>query len=84
MTAISIGNKLSVLPAILAKNEPAILEEWIKEMSGSLRRTDLIQQEDLRLQCSLFLRQMIAALEVDSDFHASSWDAVRTILSDIS
>jgi rsbT co-antagonist protein RsbR len=85
MTAIPINNKLSVLPAILAENEAVILEEWVKEMNSSLRRTDLIKEEELRLQCSLFLRQMRAALESDSsDFQASSWDAVRKMLSDIS
>ena len=63
MGAIPINNKLSVLPAILAQNEATILAEWIKEMSGALRRSDLIKEDDLRVQCSVFLRQMRQGLE---------------------
>jgi rsbT co-antagonist protein RsbR len=85
MGAIPINNKLSVLPSILAQNEATILAEWIKEMSGALRRSDLIKEDDLRVQSSVFLRQMRQGLETGAtDFQSSAWDGIRNMLSDIS
>jgi hypothetical protein len=36
------------LPDVLAKHEPAILEQWIKEMSIATRRGDLMKDSELR------------------------------------
>ena len=84
MSTIPINQKTSAISLILSRSQDEILAEWLKEMSGSTRRSDLINAEDLRLQCSQFLRLMKQALESGASFQASAWDGVREMLSGVS
>jgi rsbT co-antagonist protein RsbR len=78
-------DKTSGLTAIVARNEEAILSEWIREMTGSVRRSDLMKESDLRGQCSEFLHRMSEALRSGNvSFQNSAWDSVREMLGDIS
>jgi rsbT co-antagonist protein RsbR len=71
--------------SILASDEDVILAEWMKEMSGSVRRGDLMKESDLRAQCSQFLRLFKDAVATGGmNFQSSAWDGVREMLSDIS
>jgi rsbT co-antagonist protein RsbR len=75
----------TALATILSQNESEILTEWVKNMSGATRRSDLIRDTDLRLQCAQLLSLFRRALEVAGpNFQNSAWDGVREMLGDIS
>jgi rsbT co-antagonist protein RsbR len=73
------------IASIVAKNEEMILAEWIKEMTGSVRRSDLLREADLRKECAQFLRLMTVGLEQGgTNFQSPAWDKAREMLSDLS
>jgi len=83
--AIQRSTNGSALANILANDEDVILAEWMKEMSGSVRRGDLMKESDLRAQCSQFLRLFKNAVSAGGmNFQSSAWDGVREMLNDIS
>jgi rsbT co-antagonist protein RsbR len=70
---------------VLAKHEAAVLDEWIKQMSGATRRADLIKDVDLRSQCSRFLKFLRQGVESgSSDLQTPAWQPVRDQLAEIS
>ncbi len=85
-TILMNSNKKSAgIAAVVAKNEETILAEWIREMSGSVRRTDLIKESDLRAQCAQFLQLMKDGLETGNvNFQSSVWEKTREMLGDLS
>jgi len=73
------------LAEVLSKHQSSVLEEWIKEMSGATRRSDLMKESDLRAQCSRFLKLLSQGIEFGgSDLQSESFHAIREQLSDIS
>src|SRR5262245_23512769 len=85
MSTVPIDKSTSALAGILARNQDQLLSEWLKEMTGSTRRSDLMNEADLRSQCTQFLRLMNKALETaGANFQSSSWDGVREMLGDVS
>lgn len=85
MNSVPINNKQNAsLASLLEKYEEVILSEWIKEMRGSVRRSDLLAEVDLRAQCSELLRSIKDGLKGGTDFQSSSWDRTRELLNDIS
>ncbi|MFY9673905.1 MAG: STAS domain-containing protein [Terriglobales bacterium] len=85
MSTIPINQKTSALYEILERNQAELVADWIEEMSGSTRRSDLIKESDLRGQCSQFLPLMKQALETGGpNFNSPAWDRVREMLGDIS
>jgi len=85
MGTAPVDRKISTLSSIIEKNQDEILTEWLREMTASTRRGDLIKESELRAQCAEFLRFMQQALAAgSSDFRAPAWDQVRQMLADIS
>src|SRR5215831_13813611 len=84
MSTAPYNQKAFLLTSLVSRDKDAILREWLQEMSGAVRRTDLINDVELRTQCSQFLELTRRALENSGDFSASAWDSVRKMLSDIS
>lgn len=84
MEMAQLNKQSSTLGNIVARNEESILAEWMKEMTGSVRRSDLIKDADLRAECSQFLRLFREALSSGVNFQASGWDNVRQMLNEIS
>jgi rsbT co-antagonist protein RsbR len=77
--------KAAGLTEVLATHEASILEEWIKEMSGSTRRADLMKESDLRAQCSRFLKLLRQGTESGNfDVQSPSWQPIRDQLTEIS
>jgi rsbT co-antagonist protein RsbR len=77
--------KTGVLVAVLSKYESSVLAEWIKEMAGATRRTDLMNDSELRTQCSKFLKMLREGAESgSSDVQTASWQPVRELLTEIS
>jgi rsbT co-antagonist protein RsbR len=77
--------KAAGLNDVLVGHEVAILEDWIKEMSGQTRRADLMRDSELRAQCSRFLallRQGVAS--GNTDVESAAWQAAREQLTEIS
>src|SRR5579864_6098273 len=73
------------LNEVLAKHEATILEEWMKEMSGSTRRSDLIKDSELRSQCARFLKLLVQGLESGNlDLQSTAWQPVRDLMDEIS
>jgi len=85
MSSTPTSQKTTVLSAVLSQKESDILSEWIKNMSGATRRSDLIKESDLRAQCSQLLSLSRRALEqVGTNFQASAWDGTRELLGEVS
>ena len=85
-TILMNSNKKSTgIAALVAKNEDAILADWNREMAGSIRRSDLIKDSDLRAECAQFLRLLKDGLETGNvNFQSPTWDKTREMLSDLS
>lgn len=85
MSTTPVNAKSSDLASILSRKEETILAEWMREMSGTVRRSDLLRENELQSQCTQFLRLMRAALESGgTNFQASAWEPVREMLGNIS
>lgn len=85
MSETQASQKNGNLAGVLGRHTEKILAEWMREMSGATRRSDLIKESDLRAECSQFLELMRRATELDGgNFQSPAFDAVREMLSDIS
>lgn len=85
MSEMQTNQKNGTLASVLGRNTEKILAEWMRQMSGATRRSDLIKEADLRGECTRFLQAMRQATESGgADFQSTAFDTVREILSDIS
>jgi rsbT co-antagonist protein RsbR len=85
MSTIPINQKAAGLASILDRKQEEILNEWVRSMTSSIRRSDLIKESELRGQCSKMLHAMQQGLQVgDSNFQSTAWESVRQILAEIS
>jgi rsbT co-antagonist protein RsbR len=77
--------KTTGLAGVLAKHESSLLVEWIKEMAGATRRADLMNDSELRAQCSGLLKLLREGAESGSfDIQTAPWHPVRELLTEIS
>jgi rsbT co-antagonist protein RsbR len=75
----------SRLSDLIARNEKALLDEWLRLQAETLnRRRDLISDEELARDCSAFLAAFRKAAARDTDLRAAAWDDARDVLSEIS
>jgi rsbT co-antagonist protein RsbR len=74
------------LAEIISQNEEHIRSEWIRTMSKSVERKDLMNATELSEQCRDLLRSIVEGLRISgpTDISASGWNAARDLLSDIS
>ncbi len=87
MSTTPVNVRSADLASILSRKQDVILAEWVKEMSGTVRRSDLLKENDLQSECATMLRLVRDALEAsngDVQFQSSAWDAVREMLGNIS
>jgi rsbT co-antagonist protein RsbR len=88
MTTIPMSasdHKAKGLASVVTRYEEAILSEWMREMTGAVRRSDLIKESDLRAQCSQFLRLLREGLDTGNlSFQSSAWEKMREMLADVS
>jgi rsbT co-antagonist protein RsbR len=85
MNAMPMNDRAMKLSGMIDRHEQEILADWMKEMSASTRRSDLIKEATLREECSKLLRLMARGSDVaGANFQASSFDALREMLGDIS
>jgi rsbT co-antagonist protein RsbR len=84
MTVIS-KSQAANFAELLRGHQDAILEEWIRAMSGSTRRSDLIKESELRAQSTRFLKVVLTAAESGViDLQSAAWGEVREMLGEIS
>jgi rsbT co-antagonist protein RsbR len=77
--------RTAALAVVLAKHESSVLAEWIKEMVGATRRADLMNDSELRRQCSTLLKLLREGAESgSSDVQTAPWQPVRELLTEIS
>ncbi|HTR26437.1 MAG TPA: RsbRD N-terminal domain-containing protein [Terriglobales bacterium] len=85
MSTIPIDHRTSALSETLSRNQAELVADWVHEMSGSTRRSDLIKDSELRSQCTQFLALTKQALDAGgTNFNSGTWDPVREMLSKIS
>jgi rsbT co-antagonist protein RsbR len=85
MSTMPVNAKAGDLASILARKQDVILGEWMREMSGAVRRSDLLKESDLQAECVNFLRLTKSALDSgNTNFQTSAWDSVREMLTNIS
>ena len=79
---------MSKLSEIIEKNRPDIQADWVKEMSASNRRKDLLSDADLHKQTTDILKDISEAVKSGNlsyiDIDAPNWNVVRESLSSIS
>ncbi|MEG9436307.1 STAS domain-containing protein [Edaphobacter sp. HDX4] len=74
---------MSAFQQILRSNEDSILTSWLKGMSSSTRRSDLIDDADLKQQVKEFLRLFTEAAQISSDIQSAAYVSVREFLKQI-
>src|SRR4051812_41415038 len=76
---------MSRIPDILKKYETQILTEWMKEMSSSTRRGDLMRDDELKVQSRQLLDAMTTAAQKGNltSTESGEWTPVRELLRDI-
>jgi rsbT co-antagonist protein RsbR len=82
--AISTLNQNATLASIIEQHREAILAEWLREMSGATRRSDLLKESELQAQCSQFLDLLARASGTGTNAQAAAYEPLREILADIS
>ena len=80
-----VNQKTSSLASILEQHGDEIRSEWMREMSGSTRRSDLIKDSEVQGQCSRFIQLLTQAVSAAGvNFQSGAYDAMRDMLGDIS
>lgn len=72
--------------AVVRKHEAAILDEWVNlQITAATRRSDLINEKELREDSRVFLAGFIDALQVGSEsIDGKEWTPVLSLLSGLS
>ena len=74
------------LAEIIAKHEETIRAEWIRDMSKSVQRADLISKTELDEQCRTLLNAVVSGVRTGNptDISGPGWTAARDLLREIS
>jgi rsbT co-antagonist protein RsbR len=83
--ATTLNQKASGLGSIISQHKEQILSEWLREMGGAARRSDLIKESELQSQCSRFIGLLADATgQAGTTVQSSAYDPLRDLLTDIS
>lgn len=74
------------LAEVISRNQDQIRTAWIRDMSQSIQRTDLISKTELDEQCSTLLNAVVAGVRSSgpSDISGPGWQQARELLQTIS
>lgn len=77
---------MNQLAEIISKNEAAIRAEWIRDMSMSVQRADLIGKGELDEQCKALLGAIVSGVKTGGPIEISGagWSEARELLGEIS
>jgi len=79
-----LDQKAATLGSIIEQHKSQILAEWLREMTGAVRRSDLMKKAEVESQCARFLDLLVQASASSSEYGNSSFDTLREMLSDVS
>jgi len=82
--ATTLNHKTSNLGSIIANHRDAILAGWLRDMIGSTRRSDLMNELDLQRQCNQFLSLLAQATTQSTNIQMPAYDALREMLGEVS
>jgi len=82
--ATTTENQKATLGTIIEQHRDTILAEWLREMSGSTRRGDLMKESELQAQCNQFLNLLGRAVSTGAEVQSSAYDPLRDMLAEIS
>ena len=74
------------LAEFIARNEDSIRSEWIRTMSKTVQRADLISKADLDEQCGTLLSAIVDGVKTSgpTEIAGPGWSNARELLQDIS
>ena len=77
---------MSVIPEVIKKHETDLLSDWMREMTSSTRRSDLLRDHDIKNQASQFISLFSKAIQNGNleDTKADSFADLRQLLTDMS
>jgi rsbT co-antagonist protein RsbR len=82
--ATSTLNQNPTLASVIEQHRDSILAEWLREMSGAARRSDLMKESDLKAQCSQFLQLLAHATRSGVNAQGAAYEPLREMLTEIS
>jgi rsbT co-antagonist protein RsbR len=83
--ASTLNQKASSLGSVLEQHRDEILAEWMREMSGTTRRSDLIKESEMQAQCGRFLQLLTQAVSAaGTNVQSGGYESMRDMLSDVS
>jgi rsbT co-antagonist protein RsbR len=83
--ASTLNQKASSLGSVLEQHRDEILAEWMREMSGTTRRSDLIKESEMQGQCGRFLQLLTQAVAAaGTNVQSGAYESMRDMLSDVS
>lgn len=74
---------MSVFQEVIRSNEAVILTGWMSELESSTRRSDLMNDLELRQQGTELLRLFTGAVQMNSDVQSESFAGTREFLKDV-
>ncbi len=77
-------NGQGTLGSIIEQHRQSILAEWLREMSGAVRRSDLMKDSELQAQCAQFLEHLAKATRAGVNSQSSAYESLREMLGEIS
>lgn len=77
---------MSKLPEIISKHEDQIRADWMKNMAGSVRRTDLMNDQELQGQTRELLSGLLEGVKSGetTTLDGPAWSRVRDLMQSIS
>jgi rsbT co-antagonist protein RsbR len=77
---------MSRLPDLIQKHQQEIHAEWLKQMSGAVRRADLMSDEEVRAQSRELLTAIASGAKSGdiTNMDGAAWDPAREMLETIS
>ena len=74
------------LAEIISQNEEKLRAQWIRTMSSSIKRVDLISKSETEAQCTALLRALVEGVRASgpSNVEGESWNSARDLLTSIS
>ena len=74
------------LPEIIKNHEQELKTEWLRQMTASIRRSDLMNEDELREQTSEFINVLVEGTRSGdlTDLENPAWDRARDLMQNIS
>src|SRR5579875_454511 len=74
---------MSAFQQVIKKNQAAILSDWMGEMSNATRRSDLMNDKEMKQQASELLHLFTEAAQQSADIDSDAFNPVRDYLTEI-